>query len=45
MRILIESLKRLYEDDKLTKEQLLKRVEKNTITIEEYNYIVDFAED
>ena len=39
MRILVESLKRLYENDKVTKEQLQKRVEKNVITIEEYNYI------
>ena len=40
MRILVESLKRLYEDSRLTKEQLLLRVESNKITIEEYNYIV-----
>lgn len=40
MRTLVESLKRLYEDNKLTKEQLLLRVESNKITIEEYNYIV-----
>lgn len=39
MRILIESLKRMYENGKITKEQLQKRVEKNVITIEEYNYI------
>lgn len=39
MRILVESLKRLYENGKVTKEQLQKRVEKGTITIEEYNYI------
>lgn len=40
MRILIESLKRLYENDKITKVQLQKRVEKGTIIIDEYNYIV-----
>lgn len=45
MRTLVESLKRLYEYNKLTKEQLLQRVEKNTITIEEYNYIVGFMQD
>lgn len=40
MRTLVESLKRLYEDNRLTKEQLLLRVESGKITIEEYNYIV-----
>ena len=45
MRILVESLKRLYEDSRLTKEQLLLRVESNKITIEEYNYIVGFVMD
>lgn len=44
MRILVESMKRLYENDKVTKEQLQKRVEKNVITIEEYNYIVGMEE-
>lgn len=44
MRILIESLKRMYENDKVTKEQLQKRVEKNVITIEEYNYITGTEE-
>ncbi len=44
MRILVESLKRLYENDKVTKEQLQKRVEKNVITIEEYNYITGMEE-
>ena len=43
MRTLIESLKRLYEDSRITKEQLLLRVESNKITIEEYNYIVGFV--
>lgn len=40
MRTLVESLKRLYEDNRITKEQLLLRVKSNKITIEEYNYIV-----
>ncbi len=44
MRILIESLKRMHENGKITKEQLQKRVEKNVITIEEYNYIVGAEE-
>ena len=43
MRTLVESLRRLYKDNRLTKEQLLKRVESNKITIEEYNYIVGFV--
>lgn len=40
MRILVESLKRLYENDRVTKTQLQKRVEKGIISIDEYNYIV-----
>lgn len=40
MRILVESLKRLYENDRVTKTQLQKRVEKGVISIDEYNYIV-----
>ena len=40
MRTLVESLKRLYEDGRLTKEQILLRVESSKITIEEYNYII-----
>ena len=44
MRILVESLKRLYEDSRLTKEQLLLRVESNKITIEEYDYIVGVSQ-
>ena len=43
MRTLVESLKRLYEDNRITKEQLLLRVESSKITIEEYNYIVGFV--
>lgn len=45
MRTLVESLKRLYEDNRITKEQLLLRVESNKITIEEYNYIVGFVQE
>ena len=42
MRILIESLKRLYENvpQRVTKEELLQRVENGKITKEEYEYIV-----
>ena len=43
MRTLVESLKRLYEDGRITKEQILQRVESGKITIEEYNYIVGFV--
>ena len=43
MSTLVESLKRLYEDSRITKEQLLLRVESGKITIEEYNYIVGFV--
>ena len=40
MRILVESLKRLYESGRVTKEQLNKRVEKGIISHQEYDYIV-----
>ena len=44
MRILVESLKRLYENGRVTKAQLQKRGEKGgifqPISIDEYNYIV-----
>ncbi len=39
MRILVESFKRLYESGRVTKEDLLKRVEGGKITQEEYEYI------
>lgn len=39
MSTLVESLKRLYEKGKLTLEQVRERVEKGTITPEEYKYI------
>ena len=37
--ILVNSLKRLYESSKLTKEQIAERVEKGSIDAEEYAYI------
>ena len=40
----IESLKRLYESERITKEYLLSKVEDKTLSIEEYNYIVGFDE-
>lgn len=39
MRILVESLKRLYESDRVTKEELLDRVVSGKISQEEYEYI------
>lgn len=45
IRAIVESLKRLYEAGRLTKEQLMERVEKGTITIEEYHYIVGDNQD
>jgi len=38
-RTLVESLKRLYEKGKLTETQIAARVEKGTITADEYAYI------
>lgn len=40
MRKIVESLKRLYDQGRITQEQLADRVEKGTITIEEYNEII-----
>lgn len=40
MRILVESLKRLYLAGRLTLEQIQQRLERGTITQEEYEYIV-----
>lgn len=39
MSTLVESLKRLYEKKRLTKEQIGERVVKGSITVEEYKYI------
>lgn len=40
MRILVESLKRMYIVKKmLTKEQIIERVERGSISAEEYEYI------
>ena len=40
MRTIVKSIKRLYESGRLTKEQVRERVEKGTITTDEYDYIV-----
>ena len=40
MRILVESLKRLYESDRVTKENVSARVKSGKITEDEYEYIV-----
>lgn len=40
MRKIVESLKRLYEQGRIDSKQLSARVEKGTITIDEYNEIV-----
>lgn len=39
MRIMVESFKRLYNADKLTKEQIAERVVSGKINAEEYEYI------
>ena len=39
MSMLTESLKRLYEKGKLTKEQVAERVTKGSISEEDYKYI------
>lgn len=39
MRAVAESIKRLYEAGRLTSQQLAERVEKGTLTLEEYNEI------
>lgn len=39
MRTLVESLKRLYEAGRLTKEQIAQRVTNGAITEAEYEYI------
>lgn len=40
MRILVESLKRLYEDGRVTKEQIAERVISGKVSEEEYKYIM-----
>lgn len=44
MNILVGSLKRLYDDHKVTKVQLLNLVMNNKITIEEYENIIQETE-
>lgn len=39
MRTLVESLKRLYNKERLTTEQIAERVTKGSISAEEYEYI------
>lgn len=38
-RMLVESLKRLYEAGRVTREQIANRVEKGTVSAEEYEVI------
>jgi uncharacterized XkdX family phage protein len=38
-RMLVESLKRLYEAGRVTREQIADRVEKGTVSAEEYEVI------
>lgn len=40
MRTIAIVIKRLYDNEELSKEQLAQRVEKGTITLEEYNEII-----
>jgi len=40
VRILVESLRRLYKAGRLTLEQIQERLNKGTITQEEYEYII-----
>lgn len=40
MRTIAQSIKRLYESGQLTREQVAARVEKGTITLEEYHWII-----
>lgn len=39
MKILVESLKRMYKKGTLTKEQVAERVTKGSISADEYKYI------
>lgn len=45
MRILVESLRRLYLAGRLTAEQIYERLAKGTITQEEYDYIMGVHEE
>lgn len=40
MSTLVESLKRLYKKGKVTKEKLMEMLNKGTITLNDYKYIV-----
>lgn len=44
MRAVAESLKRLYEQGRISREQLAERVEKKTISLDEYNLITNAEE-
>lgn len=39
MKMLVESLKRMYKKGTLTKEQISERVSKGSISVDEYEYI------
>lgn len=39
MKMLVESLKRMYKKGTLTKEQIVERVTKGSISADEYKYI------
>ena len=41
MKILVESLKRMYKKGTLTKEQISERVAKGSISADEYEYITN----
>ena len=43
MKILVESLKRMYKKGILTKEQISERVSKGSISVDEYEYITGEA--
>jgi uncharacterized XkdX family phage protein len=43
MKILVESLKRMYKKGTLTEEQIAERVTKGSISAEEYEYITGEA--
>ena len=44
MKIIVEVIKRLYLSGKLTKEDLALRVKKMTITLDDYNDIINNGE-